>query len=83
MQVSVRLFATLRQIAGWNQRIFEVRDGASVGDVIEAVDQYVPQLGIRRRTVYIAVNQEYARPEYQLQERDEVAIFPPVSGGAG
>lgn len=81
MQISVRLFATLRQLAGWNQSLFEVGDGATVGDVIDAIDERAPQLGIKRRTVYVAVNQEYARSDYQLKESDEVAIFPPVSGG--
>lgn len=81
MNVRVRLFATLRQQAGWAQQSIELPDGATLADALAAVDRAVPTLNLPRRTVYVAVNQEYARGAQVLREGDEVAIFPPVSGG--
>ena len=74
MRVTVRLFAGLRERAGWGERELEA---ASVGDVW-------PQLGLGEEPAGLlyAVNQEYAGRSTALSEGDEVAIIPPVSGGA-
>ena len=81
MHVNVRLFATLRQLAGWAQQVLELPDGATVAAALAEIDRLYPQITITKRTIYVAVNQEYARSEQMLHEGDEVAIFPPVSGG--
>ncbi len=81
MQIRVRLFATLRQIAGWSQQPLEVPDGATLDAALAAIDHHYPALAIGRRTFYAAVNQEYAKGDQVLHDGDEVAIFPPVSGG--
>ena len=74
MRVRVRLFAGLRERAGWGERELEA---ASIGDVW-------PQLGLGEEPAGLlyAVNQEYADRSTALSEGDEVAIIPPVSGGA-
>lgn len=82
MQIQVRLFATLRQLAGWSQQPLELSAGATLDDALAAIDQRFPALTISRRTFYAAVNQEYAKGEQVLHDGDEVAIFPPVSGGS-
>lgn len=81
MNVRVRLFATLRQAAGWAERSYSLDDGATVGDVLARLAVEAPALGLGSRTVYAAVNQEYAQPEQPLSEGDVLALFPPVSGG--
>lgn len=81
MQIRVRLFATLRQLAGWPQQTLELPDGATVADALAELDRTHPQLAVRTRTIYVAVNQEYARPAQVLHNGDELALFPPVSGG--
>ena len=83
MQIRVRLFATLRQLAGWSQQSLELPDGATLDAALAAIDQRFPALTIGRRTFYAAVNQEYAKGDQVLHDGDEVAIFPPVSGGEG
>lgn len=83
MQIRVRLFATLRQQAGWAQQRLEVPEGATLDEALAAIDSAYPSLAIGRRTFYAAVNQEYAQGEQPLCEGDEVALFPPVSGGDG
>ena len=74
MSVRVRLFAGLRERAGWSQR--EV-DAATVGDVWAAL-----QLGDEPDGLLYAVNKEYATRDRPLADGDEVALIPPVSGGA-
>jgi molybdopterin converting factor subunit 1 len=81
MQIRVRLFATLRQLAGWAQTTLELPDAATVADALAALDREYPQLTVTKRTIYVAVNQEYARGAQVLNAGDELALLPPVSGG--
>ena len=74
MIVRVRLFAGLRERAGWAQR--EI-DASSVADVWAALD-----LGEEPNGLLYAVNKEYADRDRLLADGDEVALIPPVSGGA-
>jgi molybdopterin synthase catalytic subunit/molybdopterin converting factor small subunit len=75
MRVHVRLFAGLRERAGWTER--ELEDVTHVADVWPRLG-----LGVEPDGLLYAVNREYARPERKLQDGDEVALIPPVSGGA-
>jgi MoaE-MoaD fusion protein len=72
--VVVRLFAGLRERAGWSQRELDV---ATVADVWPALG-----LGEEPAGLLYAVNREYAEPSRELRDGDEVALIPPVSGGA-
>jgi molybdopterin synthase catalytic subunit/molybdopterin converting factor small subunit len=73
--VTVRLFAGLRERAGWSKR--ELEGVERVGDVWPALD-----LGDEPAGLLYAVNREYAGPERALADGDEVALIPPVSGGS-
>lgn len=77
MQVTVRLFAQLRERAGAREVALELPDGASVGDALAAMSDV--SAGI---PVVMAVNRAYATPDVVLHESDELALVPPVSGGA-
>jgi len=72
--VTVRLFAGLRERAGWSRR--EI-DAATVADVWPALE-----LGDEPTGLLYAVNKEYAKADRSLADGDEVALIPPVSGGA-
>jgi molybdopterin synthase catalytic subunit/molybdopterin converting factor small subunit len=72
--VVVRLFAGLRERAGWSQRELDV---ASVAEVWPALE-----LGDEPEGLLYAVNREYADRGQELHDGDEVALIPPVSGGA-
>ena len=80
MQVTVKLFATLRQQAGWSERAIELPMDATVADLLVAVEEDT-ELVLVGRPVYVAVNQEYAESTSQMHDGDVVALFPPVSGG--
>ena len=76
VQVSIRLFAGLRERAGTGARTLELADGATLGDIW-------PQLGLGDEPAGLlyAVNRRYAEPSTPLADGDEVALIPPVSGG--
>jgi molybdopterin synthase catalytic subunit len=73
--IRVRLFAGLRERAGWSER--ELDDVGRVADLW-------PRLGLgdEPEGLLYAVNREYAERERELQDGDEVALIPPVSGGS-
>lgn len=73
--IRVRVFAGLRERAGWSER--ELDDVATVADVWPALG-----LGDEPAGLLYAVNQEYAPRDRELADGDEVALIPPVSGGA-
>ena len=75
MTVRVRLFAALRERAGWSER--ELDGVARVADVWPALG-----LGEEPQGLLYAVNRAYAAREQELADGDEVAVIPPVSGGA-
>jgi molybdopterin converting factor subunit 1 len=81
VEVTVRLFATLRQQAGWKERAFALAPGATVRTLIATLDAAQPELGLATRTFYAAVNEEYVKGDRVLEDGDAVGIFPPVSGG--
>jgi molybdopterin converting factor subunit 1 len=83
MQVKVRLFATLRQQAGWKEKVVELPVQTTIAGLIDHLVQAYPALPLAGRTLYAAVNMEYARFDQILVDGDEVAFFPPVSGGRG
>jgi MoaE-MoaD fusion protein len=74
MTVRIRLFAGLRERAGWSERNV---DAATVEDVWPALE-----LGDEPAGLLYAVNREYADRDRPLVAGDEVALIPPVSGGA-
>jgi len=73
--IRVRLFAGLRERAGWSER--ELDGIERLSDVWPAL-----RLGDEPPGLLYAVNREYAEPERELADGDEVALIPPVSGGA-
>jgi len=75
VHVTVRLFAGLRERAGWSRR--ELDGIERVGDVWPALE-----LGDEPEGLLYAVNREYADSDRALADGDEVALIPPVSGGA-
>jgi molybdopterin synthase catalytic subunit len=78
VEVLVKLFAGLRERAGYGERTLELPDGSAVGDVWSALGLG----GDEPPGLLYALNREYAPRERALKDRDEVALIPPVSGGA-
>lgn len=81
MRLSVRLFASAREAVGTPTLTVDLPAGATVGILVQQLRAGYPQLNTLPELV-ISVNYEYAHGEQQLREGDEVALIPPVSGGA-
>jgi molybdenum cofactor biosynthesis protein MoaC/molybdopterin converting factor subunit 1 len=84
MTVTVRLFATLRRRAGVERIELDLADGATAANALAAL-ALRSGLGelIERMPLLVAVNREYAPETTVLSAGDELAVIPPVSGGAG
>jgi molybdopterin synthase catalytic subunit len=82
MKVTIKLFARLREIAGAAKLERELDEGAKVEDLLDALHAEFPRLDKMTARTIISVNQEFATFDRPLHDGDEVAIFPPVSGGA-
>jgi molybdenum cofactor biosynthesis protein MoaC/molybdopterin converting factor subunit 1 len=83
VQVELRLFAILRERAGTDRLTLELADGATVDDALAAVGRR-PELTelIERMPVRVALNREYVDGSASVAAGDELALIPPVSGGA-
>jgi MoaE-MoaD fusion protein len=82
VRVRVRLFAMQRELAGTRQLDLELPGGSTIDDAWDALVARVPALAPGRATVRFARNAAYAPAETALADGDEVAMIPPVSGGA-
>jgi molybdopterin converting factor subunit 1 len=80
MRVRLRFFALLRDKLGQSAEC-EAAPGATVGAVWLAFLAEHPE--VARVRVRFAVDEAYVEPSYRLADGDEVAVFPPVSGGSG
>jgi molybdopterin converting factor subunit 1 len=81
MRVTVRLFARLRDLAGSGELVRQVADPATVRTVWQGLVTEMPALQEYERTMSVAVNADYAKMSAQVNDGDEVAFLPPVSGG--
>jgi molybdopterin synthase sulfur carrier subunit len=81
MRVTIRLFARLRDLAGSGELVRDVAKPATVETVWRSLVDEMPDLLAYERTMSVAVNADYAKMSAKVQEGDEVAFLPPVSGG--
>ena len=81
MRVTVRLFARLRDIAGASELARDLAPGATIGDVWRELAHEFPELANYECSISTAINADYTRMDQVLDEGDEVAFLPPVSGG--
>ena len=80
IRVQVRLFASYREAAGTPRLEVPLLAGASVRDLLELLSARLPAL--KAAPGLVAVNHAYVAAESGLNDGDEVALIPPVSGGA-
>ena len=83
MRLNVRLYAILRERAGTDTVEIDLDEDATAADALLALRQKPGLELLDRFPVRIAVNREYADPGQELSAGDELALIPPVSGGAG
>jgi molybdopterin converting factor subunit 1 len=81
MQVRVVYLGMLKELAGRESEVVRLRDESRLEDLYAQLQRDVPKLQEFRGAIALAVNYEYSGPATELQDNDEVALIPPVSGG--
>lgn len=81
MNITIKAFATVKDILGFDQCELSVASHASIRDVHELLSQQHEGLGEKKASLFYAVNEEYSDLDRILKPGDVLAIFPPVSGG--
>jgi molybdopterin synthase catalytic subunit len=81
MQVRLLFFATLKDIVGSRQLQLDVPAGSTIADLLTRLESSYPRMKDYRPVVLTAINEEYVDQLASIADGDEVAIFPPVSGG--
>jgi molybdopterin converting factor subunit 1 len=81
MNVTVKLFAAARELAGKSEVMLELPPGADVAELRQALAEWLPRLAPLTACSLIAINAEYAADNAPITEGDELALIPPVSGG--
>ncbi len=83
VRVVVKLFGAAREATGEQERAIDLPEGSCVADLQALLARDVPALAALGPRVAVAVNYEQVPSETGLNEGDEVAFLPPVSGGSG
>lgn len=82
MQVRVLYMGMLRELAGRDKEVVQLGDESRLADLFAQLQQRIPKLSEFRGAIALAVNYEYSDGATMLHDNDEVALIPPVSGGA-
>lgn len=79
--VTIRLFASLKDVTGVGSLALESNTETTPRAVFQNLVKQYPDLSRYEKHLLVAVNEEYARMDLPIRDGDEVAFFPPVSGG--
>lgn len=81
MRGTVKFFASLREAAGCSEMDWDLGEGSTVETLVANLNKSIPGFEEWTERAWVAVNKCYTTLDTSLKEGDEVAIFPPVSGG--
>jgi molybdopterin converting factor subunit 1 len=82
MKVRTKFFAAIKDIVGTSEAELELSDGITAGELFQSYCQQHAPLSRYANNTMISVNLEFVPPETRLQDGDEIAFIPPVSGGS-
>jgi len=82
MQVRVLFFGQIKDLTGRTSDSLTLPEGATLTDLLAHYESGFPRLKALLPALALSINQEYAPPDSALRDQDEVALLPPVSGGA-
>lgn len=84
MKVTVKYFARFRETLACSEETIDIKQNAQLKDLIESLASRKGDWQIifsNNKSLLFAVNQTIAKPETMLSENDEIAFYPPVTGG--
>ena len=81
LRITVRLFASYREKAKTSQIVLDLSEGANVKTLVDEVCSAYPDLTSTPDSLVVAINSEYQDHSFPLNDGDEAALIPPVSGG--
>jgi len=82
MRVTLRHFALIRETIGQKSEDREFDPGETIGELFDRIAADFPRLAPLKRSVMMMANEAYVPADYALQDGDEIAFIPPVSGGS-
>src|SRR5258706_3496977 len=83
VRIRVLFFGVIRDVVGLREDTLDIAEGGNLGSVFEHYAGRFPRLHGMAASTVLALNQQFSSPSAPLAEGDEVALLPPVSGGAG
>ncbi|MBU6401908.1 MAG: MoaD/ThiS family protein [Verrucomicrobia bacterium] len=81
MRVQIDFYSYFKDLTGCARAFAALPPGSTIADLLRHLYVRFPKLAPMQRATLIAVGVEYQKPDYMLQDGDEVALFPPVQGG--
>ena len=81
MNVTVKLFARARDLAGTSETVVLLDQQQTVNELLSRLVDDFPELGTIQNSLLVAINNEYVSSDTMIPADAEIACFPPVSGG--
>ena len=81
MKIRILYFASIREIVGIPNETIELDEDPSIDTLKQLLLSQYPALDEHWKTAIISVNKTYSNHNQKLKDGDEVAVFPPISGG--
>jgi MoaD family protein len=81
MKIRVQFYSQLRDLAGAQEMIVDLSDGATVAELLEKLYQKASALRSRDQSILVGAGVEFVDRNYKLRSGDEISIMPPVQGG--
>lgn len=81
MNIPVHFYSYFKELAGCESATLELREGGTIGDLLEKIYDHFPELRAMQKSTLVAVNVDYQPKSYVVCDGDQIALFPPVQGG--
>jgi molybdopterin synthase catalytic subunit len=82
VRVKVLFFGQLKDITGRSEELIELSDGARLSSVFDHYASVFPRMRELKASIVMACNRQFSDPSAEVEDGDEVAFLPPVSGGS-